>query len=166
MSWFHFFEFLPWWWWPRTGAGTVPRLSRLTPVAGPDCIRRILPCFWSERRAFGKQECAGSFPASSPFHVEERPLRVSAWTCGRCCSCSSSSACAPGMKVRTVTSPTLSNLLGPDWSNNRTSYLQWLGTTSGPPGAWIRFLKYSWLTFAPVTLFCLHRWSEFRWRGC
>ena len=65
----------------------------------PDCIRRILPCFWSERRAFGEQECAGSFPASSPSHVEERPSRASTWTCGRCCSCASSSAWAPGMKV-------------------------------------------------------------------
>lgn len=65
----------------------------------PDCIRRILPCFWSERRAFGEQECAGSFPASSPSHVEERPSRASTWTCGRCCSCASSSAWAPGTKV-------------------------------------------------------------------
>lgn len=79
---------------------------RLMPVAGPACIRRILPCFWSKRRAFGKQECAGSFPASSqPSHAEEPPSRVSIWTCGRWCSCSSSSASAPGMKVRTEKRP-------------------------------------------------------------
>lgn len=38
------------------------------PVVGPGCVERILPCFWSKRRAFRKKECTEAF-LQAPLHM-------------------------------------------------------------------------------------------------
>lgn len=63
------------------------------------------PLFLEQEAGLQKEGMHWSFPAGSPSHVEERPSRVPTWTCGRCCSCLSSSASAPGMKVNSNLQP-------------------------------------------------------------
>lgn len=59
------------------------------------------PLFLEQEAGLWKVGMRWKFPCLLPFTCSTASVQLSIWTCGRCCSCSSSSACAPATKVRT-----------------------------------------------------------------
>lgn len=63
------------------------------------------PLFLEQEAGLWKVGMRWKFSCLLLFTCWTASVQFSIWTCGRCCSCSSSSACAPATKVRTWQRP-------------------------------------------------------------